>query len=567
MHLARLIPVASLILSLPSASTALACGGTFCNPTPQTTLLPGQTPAVEQAAEIILFDIDLVAGTTTMVVEVAYTGDADAFAWVVPVADTPILSVVPQRALRLLAAGSAPRFTTAILSCTPAPTSRTRSSSRDSGCSFGCGMGDAPSASGAGWEEQADASESVVEVEDLPQVGPYDSVVVSSTDPTALRTWLVDNGFLITTEMEPLVDQYVADGMKFLAMKLAPGASVSSIQPIELVLPGTIPGIPLRLTAVGAAPELSILVFFLGDSEYAPSNWTGIDLDGGLLQPRWGTPSGTNYVPAVAKLLDELGGRAFLTERSQDAPAVLADVTAEVITPEDQAAMTYLEAIMTSDRWFTRLASRISGWEIVDDPVFAPTSPLINDGQYDLTARPLDGCLGSGQDPICGDTYCGVGAECAETNMGVDGCACAAGQVARAITMAGRPTVACVDESFDMFGSLSADPSMLAICNGVDCGAGACRVVSGFPTCACDPGHAAVALDGRRVLCSPLVQTYPPTQVDRPALVIAALVETESGGGCATLRQVARGDWALVILLLGVGSYRLRRRMGRRQVS
>src|SRR5436853_177523 len=49
-----------------------------------------------------------------------------------------------------------------------------------------------------------------VEVLDRSEVGPYDSVELRGTDPQAVRTWLVENGYRVTDEMMESVTPYVA---------------------------------------------------------------------------------------------------------------------------------------------------------------------------------------------------------------------------------------------------------------------------------------------------------------------------------------------------------------------
>ena len=50
---------------------------------------------------------------------------------------------------------------------------------------------------------------------------------LAQRDAAALIEWLNDNEYLITSEMEPLIEEYVADGMHFLAMKLTAEAEVT----------------------------------------------------------------------------------------------------------------------------------------------------------------------------------------------------------------------------------------------------------------------------------------------------------------------------------------------------
>ena len=64
-----------------------------------------------------------------------------------------------------------------------------------------------------------------VNVTVLPQVGPYDPQVISSSDPSAVADWLDAHGYVITPEMQPYLATYVNAGAQFLAVRLAPGQS------------------------------------------------------------------------------------------------------------------------------------------------------------------------------------------------------------------------------------------------------------------------------------------------------------------------------------------------------
>src|SRR3954469_647673 len=59
-------------------STALACGGFFCN----------QAQPVNQAAEGIIF-ADNGDGTTTAVIQIRYQGPSQSFSWLLPISSAP----------------------------------------------------------------------------------------------------------------------------------------------------------------------------------------------------------------------------------------------------------------------------------------------------------------------------------------------------------------------------------------------------------------------------------------------------------------------------------------------
>ena len=68
--------------AITAPRTARACGGFFCS---------NASRPVAQSGEEILFSIDA-DGSITAVVQIAYAGPAESFAWIVPVPSVPELS-------------------------------------------------------------------------------------------------------------------------------------------------------------------------------------------------------------------------------------------------------------------------------------------------------------------------------------------------------------------------------------------------------------------------------------------------------------------------------------------
>ncbi|MBN95437.1 MAG: hypothetical protein CL928_15450 [Deltaproteobacteria bacterium] len=168
----------------------------------------------------------------------------------------------------------------------------------------------------------------------------------------------------------------------------------------------------------------------------------------------------------------------------------------------------------------TRLYTRMSNWEMTQDPIFIP----IEDGTevvsrvHNLSDRePIHIDYGVMPAVACSDTYCGPGGSCATTKSGIEGCVCDSGYVARAITaptvgnIGNRMTVACQLGSFNLLGSATdtlADP-----CDGFSCGTGGtCVPLNGTATCMCGGGYAAVNIGGTPS-CSLAEDTYGPGQL------------------------------------------------------
>ncbi len=529
----------SLSLSVPAA--AWACGGFFCS---SFNLVP-----IEQNAERILF-LDVGDGTMTMVVGISYSGSPEDFSWVVPINGDPLLdengdplSVAPPQTLLLLEDATA-------VQVIPPPTK--------------CSDLLAPGANRAvfGGAEASDLSDGGVEVEDLPQVGPYLPQVVSSDDPQALVTWLNDNGYLITPEMEPYVADYVAEGMKFLAMKMEPGAEVADISPIVIRTEGDTPTIPIELTSVAAEPEMGVLVFAAGQERFESSNYADVVVETDEVQadPRNGM---TNYYPLLSWKVDTAGGRGVVTQFAGQADSVDTSLqNSWSWNPDYSAELDWIASTLAQYPYLTRMYTRMSGWEMTADPAFERSSGSDVSGTFDLSDRPAVEVCDTGSDDLvpCGETYCGVDAYCATTSAG-DGCVCPPGSVARAINAPRSnnqgllPTVVCQLSSFDLMSSVSStdlqgvgtDP-----CASTSCGEyGDCVALNGFPTCQCDEGYAAVADFGGSLTCVQVGRTYGPEQLlwQSACSCTAARSEMAPGGGLVLLlfpwlarrRRVANG--------------------------
>ncbi len=488
MHRILFALVTSCLLA-PSA--ALACGGFFCN--------SATLEAVDQTKERILFEIGD-DGTITTVVEIGFSGDSDDFSWVVPVPDTPSLDVVPPSSLRILDGLTAPRVI-------PPPIDW----SDDEWDAFGDDDDDA----GDDDDLASDDDDDVV-VEDLPVVGPFDPEVVSSEDPGALIEWLNDNGYLITEAMEPFVAEYVAAGMKFLCMKLAPEAGITDIAPIEMTYPGTSPMVPLRLTAVAAQPEMQVLVFIAGDSRYEPTNVPLIPIETDELRadPRTGE---NNYHPMLQYKIDLAGGEGFAIEWADRSNQINPDwFWMESSDLED--AREYVDGVLGRHGFVTRLLTRASGDEMTVDPTFGATgSNGAVSSVHDLSGQPaVHWDLEVEPPQECGDLYCGTGGLCAVDAQGREGCACGEGYNARIVE---RPSISsmnegmgvvCTDARFDLMADLDPDLAGADPCDGFSCGAGGeCVAIGGFPTCDCADGGVAV-MQGGQMQCVEAVSTYSP---------------------------------------------------------
>lgn len=301
-------------------SRAEACGGLFCQNVP-----------VDQQAERIIFTMND-NSTISAYVQINYTGAAPDFSWVVPVPSVPELDVAEMDTFDELSRLTAPVFVWPSI----------------------------PSCAAVVMFEAVPESENDDGVTILAQgqAGPYDYTVITSDDPDALIIWLRENQYRVTEEMEPLIHVYNAEGMVFLAMKLSPEKDVQDIQPIKMTYESSLPMIPLRLTAVAANPNMTVLTWIFADAQAYPTNYAHPTIN---LEENYRVQFGfgDNYLQLVDMTVDLYEGRAFITEFA----GPTADLASSVSDP-------LLKELVSNYAYLTRFMGRISPEEMTVDPVF-----------------------------------------------------------------------------------------------------------------------------------------------------------------------------------------------------
>ncbi len=582
-YLSLLALFASLLVPSLSASRAKACGGFFCGLQP-----------VDQSAERILFRINS-DDTVTMAVQITYQGEADDFAWILPLPDVPDpdkLATFPLAAMVGLDARTGPQFIQPCYDYVDAAV-------------FDASVGFESDASVGPEQPQPPV---IVHVEK--EVGNYVAAVVESEDPEALHQWLVDNDYRVSDTMKPYIKLYTDEGMKFLALKLQADAELSDIVPFQLTLPGQTPMIPLRLTSIAAEPEMSVAVFIFGDRRFEAADWPNLSIDPNriLWSDRFGSGLQTNYSALVAKEVDKNGGKGWVTEfagetgdyldllrrqqsnlkadiqyyQEQEAAAQAAGdeelrqdwEDARIAQQETLGNVAALLGMMEGTSYITRLYTRLSAEEMSSDPRFKRSAGGDVDRRIELPES-VDGknlCPDWGEQSDvtpCDLTTCGAGGVCRNvtTDTGVvAACGCVPGATARSILGEnGLPTTICQDRRMSFLnpgdvneaGEVLPDP-----CVDYSCGdSGTCTTVNMTPTCICSAGFVAVANFEGMVQCVEPDDDVPADFYNRrlPALAFTAGrtidVAPPQDGGCSVSGPPS---WSLAALLglLGLGLWR-----------
>ena len=174
-------------------------------------------------------------------------------------------------------------------------------------------------------------------------VGPYDTVQLQSTDPTALSDWLTANGFSIPAAVEPVIAAYVQEGFDFLALKLTPGQGVQAMRPVSVTTSGASLALPLRMVAAGTGATVGITLWVIGDGRYEAQNFPNFTISPSELTWDFNLQS-SNYTSVQQQKESAASFATWQTESSLD----LSPYQIEDTVLEDDASTDYL-AIPESD--------------------------------------------------------------------------------------------------------------------------------------------------------------------------------------------------------------------------
>jgi hypothetical protein len=339
---------AASALSLPTP--ALACGGFFCS---------AANPVNQTAEQIVFAQND--DGTVTAVIQIAYQGPSESFAWVLPIKGIPTVGVSSDSAIQSLTYQTDPLF---ILD----PTTEGQCQQAQYAAEADGAVLTTPPTPGAA------APNTGVTVLAEGSVGPYDYVAIEPqpglADPAQVALdWLNENGYDTTSISSEVLGPYLSEGMNLIAFRLTKGNQVGSIRPVMITYEGSKPSIPIRPTAVAASADMGVRVWVLGKSRAIPENYLGLELNEARIDWFYWQ---NNYDQVVSEAADEAGGHGFVTEFSGDSDQFRKLVWTDY---NDQAWESYNS--MQFDTAFDRMsaaASMFRGWDGVRDAIGAATT-------------------------------------------------------------------------------------------------------------------------------------------------------------------------------------------------
>ncbi|MFO0589232.1 MAG: DUF2330 domain-containing protein [Polyangiaceae bacterium] len=283
----------ALSLLFSGARPASACGGCFA--------------AQNENTQVTGHRMILSAGMdhTTLWDQIRYDGAPESFAWVLPIHGTVEVGLSSDALFQVMDQGTAVRIGSPPL------------------CDSTCGTPQSYTTypgNGAG-EFDADSGGGVTVLKQE-VVGPYETVQLSAADPAALTDWLVSHGYNIPADIQPVIDQYVAEQMDFLALKLVPGEGVTSMRPVRITTPGAGLGLPLRMVAAGTGEITSIRLYVLGAGRMEPANFPSFTIQPEELWWDWDTQS-SNYASLRQSHFEATNHEGWLTDYAGSWPGWL----------------------------------------------------------------------------------------------------------------------------------------------------------------------------------------------------------------------------------------------------
>jgi hypothetical protein len=296
MKLRLLAPLGALAfaVSLVPTTDAHACGGCFHPPVisqQQSTVVTGHRMAFSTSlTQTVLWDA------------IQYSGDPQEFAWVLPVKAGAVVEESTDAWFETLEAATTAQVQSPVIQCPEIQ----RPQSGCSGASFNLSGASDSGGGGNG------GGGSTVQVLHQGTVGAYETVTLSSQTPGALNQWLTDHGYNVDTDIQPIIDAYVAEGFEFIALRLQPGKGVREMKPVRVVTPGAGMTLPLRMVAAGTGADVAVTLYTITEGRLAADKYRNAQVPADQLIWDFAKQS-SNYSDVRKQALAQNAGLTWIT--------------------------------------------------------------------------------------------------------------------------------------------------------------------------------------------------------------------------------------------------------------
>ena len=235
-----------------------------------------------------------------------------------------------------------------------------------------------------------------VKVEAQFEVGEYDIVVLSSTEATALESWLKDNSYTIPGGATAIFNQYIQNGMYFFVAKVNPAKVTfkdqrAVLSPLRFDYDSPSFSLPVRLGMVNSSGTQDLIVYVLGkDQRYEVANYGNVTIPTNIEVSKKTRETFGDFYTKLFERTVEKNPNSVVTEYSWDAstcdpcpgPSLdgedFAALGADVLAGDEPQA-----PWMFNRGWtITRLHARYSKDGISEDLVFKKAPSIVGGREF-----------------------------------------------------------------------------------------------------------------------------------------------------------------------------------------
>ena len=231
-------------------------------------------------------------------------------------------------------------------------------------------------------------------------VGEYDILILSAEESGGLKTWLVQNGYRLPEGVVPLLDSYIAGGMKFfvarvnLAEKTKLGFTY--LRPLQIAFESENFMLPIRLGMVNAkGPQELFVMTLTRGGRVETRNYRTVRMPSDLNVPIFVREDfGDFYKSMFRRQVEKEDGRAVFLEFAWDMawcdpcaadPLSVAELRELGVFWLKDTKSSFGSTVSGSDVFVTRLHLRYDQAHFPDDLIFKETENKANvQGRYVL---------------------------------------------------------------------------------------------------------------------------------------------------------------------------------------
>ena len=155
-------------------------------------------------------------------------------------------------------------------------------------------------------------------------VGEYDIVILSAEQSNGLQTWLTANGYRVPVKAGPVLDHYLANGMKFFVARVnlteKTRLGYTMLRPLQLAFESDAFMLPIRLGMINADGAQDLFVFTLTrNGRVETANYRTVRVPSGQEVPLYVKDEfGSFYNSMFDRLVAREDGRAVFLEYAWD---------------------------------------------------------------------------------------------------------------------------------------------------------------------------------------------------------------------------------------------------------